>query len=106
MIRLVDVSLANFDAEGSIRLNDFQLDFIRGEHSEQPMLKLEHAGLLHNLQVVRTHPEQFAAQLTGRLLTYQMEPEVTRLLNELDANAPRPRLRQLWPALEQAGSWV
>jgi WD40 repeat protein len=104
MSRLVDVSLANFDAEGSIRLHDFQLDFIRGEHPDQAALALEHAALLRSLHVVRPHPDQFSSQLTGRLLSYQAEPEIARLLNDLDANAPRPRLQPLSAALEQVGS--
>ena len=32
MGRFVDLSLASRDAEASIRLHDFQLDFVRGEH--------------------------------------------------------------------------
>jgi WD40 repeat protein len=104
MSRLVDVSLANFDADGSIRLHDFQIDFLRGEYPQPAALALEHSALLRSLHVVRPHPEQFASQLIGRLISHKAELEISTLLKNLDVNAPRPLLRPLWPALEQAGS--
>ena len=104
MSHFVDVSLANFDAEGSIRLHDFQLDFVRGEHPQPAALAVEHSALLRSLHVVRSHPEQFASQLTGRLISYKANLEVSTLLKNLDVNAPHPLLCPLWPALEQAGS--
>jgi len=104
MCRLVDVSLANFDADRSIRLHDFQLDFVRAEHSHPATLALVHAALRRSLHVVRSHPEQLASQVIGRMLSYMPELEIKRFLNDLAADAPRPCLRPLWAALEQVGS--
>jgi WD40 repeat protein len=89
----VDRSLASRDAAGNIR----------GEHSDPTALALEHSALLRSLHVVSSHSEQFASQMTGRLLTHQAQSGVAAFLKDLEASAPRPRLRPLWPALELAG---
>ena len=104
MNQLVDQSLASRDAEGSIRIHDFQLDFVRGEYSYPAALALAHSALLRSLHVVRPHPEQFASQMTGRLLSHQDEPGIGELLERLRANAARTCLWPLSPSLEQAGS--
>jgi hypothetical protein len=100
---LVDRSLASRDAEGNIRLHDLQLDYVRGEHPDPPALALQHSALLRSLHVVRSHPEQFASQMIGRLLAHQAQSGITAFLKELNACAPRPRLRPLRSVLEAAG---
>ena len=100
---LVDRSLASRDAAGNIRLHDLQLDYIRGEHSDPTALSLQHSALLRSLHVVRFHPEQFASQMIGRLLAHRAQPGIASFLEELDARAPRPRMRPLHPSLEAAG---
>jgi hypothetical protein len=99
----VDRSLAQRDAEGNIRLHDFQLDYVRGEHEDPAALAFEHSALLRSLHVVRPHPEQFASQMAGRLLAHAAQPGIASFVEELDACAPRPRLRPLRPALTAAG---
>jgi WD40 repeat protein len=101
---LVDRSLASRDAEGSIRLHDFQLDYVRSEHLYPGALKLQHAALLRSVHVIRPHPEQFATQINGRLLAHKSEQGLATFLQNIEDNASRPRLWPLWPALEPAGS--
>jgi WD40 repeat protein len=104
MNRLVDQSLASRDPEGNIHIHDFQLDFVRGEYQYPATLTLAHSALLRSLHVVRSNPEQFASQMTGRLMSKQDEPGIGELLERLKANAARTCLWPLLPALEQAGS--
>jgi WD40 repeat protein len=101
---LVDRSLASREAAGSIRLHDFQLDFVRGEYPQPMALALAHSALLRSLHVVGPRAEQFASQMAGRLLSRSDEPGIGELLERLRANAVRPCLWPLWPSLEQAGS--
>lgn len=98
---LVERSLASRDGDG-IRLHDFQLDYVRGEHPDREALALEHAALLLSPRV-RRHPEQFAGQMTGRLLPHVAQPGIAGFLKELEANEPRPRLRPVRAALTAAG---
>jgi WD40 repeat protein len=102
--RLVDLSLASRAALGAILLHDLQLDFIRNQHSSPESLKLVQAALLRSLHLIRRHPEQFAAQMTGRLLSFKQQPGIGQFLEILEANSPRPCVWPLWPALEQPGS--
>lgn len=99
----VDRSLASRDAKGSIRLHDFQLDYIRGEHGDQAALALEHSALLLSLHVISSNPEQFASQMTGKLLAHRDHPGIASFLSVLETSAPRPWLRPLWPSLLAAG---
>ena len=101
----VDRSLASRDNEG-IRLHDFQLDYVRGEHADPESLALQHSALLLSSHVVRSDPEQFAGQMTGRLLAHASQPGIAAFLNELGAHAPRPQLRPLRAALAVAGGPV
>jgi WD40 repeat protein len=103
---LVDRSLAAQDAQGSIRLHDFQLDFVRGEYPDSAALALIHSALLRSLHVVRPQPEQFTSQMTGRLLSYLDQSGIAAFVQGLDLNAQRPRLWPLWPALEVANGPV
>ena len=96
-----DRSLARRDPEG-ILLHDFQLDYVRGEHPQPEALALQHAALRRSAHVVRPHPEQFASQMTGRLLGHVDKPGIRTFLEELRVNAPRPWLRPLRPALDAA----
>jgi len=100
---LVDRSLASRDADDSIRLHDFQLDFVRSEYPDPAALALQHSAMLRSVHVVRSHPEQFAFQMIGRLLAHEEEPGVATFIKHLDECAKRPRLRPLRYALESAG---
>jgi len=104
MDRLVDCSLATRDLEGNIHLHDFQLDFVRGEYRPRSDLNLLHSAILSSLHVIRQSPDQFATQMTGRLLSYENSQEgIAKFLDELNANDPRPRLRLTSSSLKQAG---
>lgn len=103
---LVDRSLASQTAEGSILLHDFQLDFVRGEYPDPAVLSLFHSALIRSLHIVRSYPEQFASQMTGRLLPYLDQVAVAAFVQGLDLSASRPRLRPLWPALDVANGPV
>ena len=99
----VDRCLARRDANGSIRLHDFQLDYICGEQSDQAALALEHSALLLSLHIISSDPKQFASQITGKLLAHQDQPGIASFLGVLKKSAPRPWLRPLWPSLVAAG---
>jgi len=99
----VDRSLARRDARGNIRLHDFQLDYIRGEHPDKTALALEHSALQLSMHVINSHPDQFASQMTWRLLAHRGQPGIAAFLASLESSAPRPRLLPLWPALVAAG---
>ena len=98
----VDRSLASRDAQGGIHVHDLQLDYMRGEHPDPVALDLERRTLLRSYHVVRNHPEQFATQMIGRLLAYPNQLRIAAILNELESNDLRPRLRPLRPALQPA----
>lgn len=104
MGRFVDMSLASRDADGSIRLHNFQLDFVRGEYPQPAALPLVYSAILRSLHVIRADPGQFASQVVGRLLSHRGQTGIAELLERLAANAARPCLWPLRPVLEQAGS--
>jgi WD40 repeat protein len=66
-------------------------------------LRLIQSTLLLSLYIVEKSPSQLASQMRGRLLAHQAKPGVTAFLMNLNASAPRPKLRPLWPSLEAAG---
>jgi WD40 repeat protein len=105
--QFVGLSLAQRDQpEGSIRLHDLQLDYVRAQYHDPTALALEHSALLRSLHVVRSHPEQFASQMVGRLLAHQAQAGVAAFLKDLDTHVPRPWLRPLRPVLDPAGGAV
>jgi hypothetical protein len=74
--QLVNFSLAQRDQpEGSIRLHDLQLDYVRAQYRDPTALEPIHWAMVRSFNVIRDHPEQFAAQLTGRLLSLKERPE-------------------------------
>ena len=103
---LEDRSLATRDAQDNILLHDFQLDFLRAEDPYPVALALQHSALLRSIDVMRSHPEQFASQMIGRLLPHAREPGIAVFLKDLDAFEQRPRIRPLIPTLDAAGSTV
>jgi len=66
-------------------------------------LRLIHGALGLSMHVVRHHSEQFTSQMTARLLAHAAQPGIASFLEQLDAYAPRPRLRPLRPTLTAAG---
>jgi WD40 repeat protein len=100
----VDRSLAQREADGSIRLHDFQLDYVRSEHADLDAMRLQHLALQLSLHVIRPHPEEFTSQMIGRLIAHRSQPTIAKFLKELDTRARHPCLRPLRPALTPAGS--
>jgi WD40 repeat protein/DNA-binding winged helix-turn-helix (wHTH) protein len=99
---LVERSLARRDADG-IRLHDLQLDYIRGEHSHPHSLRLQHSALRLSAHILRRSPEQFAAQMIGRLVSYSEQTGINEFVQCLLANSPRPFLRPLTGMVASAG---
>ena len=80
--QFVSLSLAQRDQpEGSIRLHDLQLDYVRAQcpKEDKEALELIHGAVRLSSHVIRRDPEQFASQMVGRLLTYQDMPAIERI---------------------------
>jgi WD40 repeat protein len=97
--RLVDRSLAAWDAQRSLRLHDLQLDYVRTQYSDQQALDTIHDAMRLSSAVIERDPPQFASQMVGRLLTYSNRPVVRQFAETLIGAAPRPWLRPLYPTL-------
>ena len=100
---LVDRSLAQRDAEESIRLHDLQLDYVRAQYPDKEALELIHDALRLSTHILSREPAEFAAQLTGRLLIYGDRPPIRDFLVQLAQNAPKPWLRPYRPTLTPPG---
>ena len=97
--RLVSLSLAQRDGEdGGIRLHDLQLDYVRAQYPDRRVLGLIHEAVRLSSGAVANDSMQFASQLVCRLLPYESEPAIRRLLNQFSGAAPCPWLRPLRPA--------
>jgi WD40 repeat protein len=106
MEMFVQRSLASWDAEGNMRLHDFQLDFVRNEHANRDALTLQNGALLRSIHVVRNSPEQFSSQMIGRLMVHKHVPDIASFLERIATNSSRPQLWPLRAALVQAGEPV
>jgi WD40 repeat protein len=106
--QLLSLSLAQPDStEGSIRLHDLQLDYVRAHYPDREALELIHEAMRYLSGVIAKDPAQFAGQLVGRLLALSSQPTVSQLLNRLSESVPLPWLRPLFPALKgPAGEYV
>jgi hypothetical protein len=63
-----------------------------------PDAELLQAALRLSSNVLASHPEQFASQMTGRLLPHRAAPAIMRFVNESANMAPKCWLRPLHPA--------
>jgi WD40 repeat protein len=98
--QFVSLSLAQRDADGGgIRLHDLQLDYVRAQYPDRGALGLIHAAVRLSWHVIESDPDQFASQLTGRLLPHSGEAGIRAFCSRIAAAAPMPWLRPLWPAL-------
>jgi WD40 repeat protein len=100
----VDRSLASRDSSGDIRLHDFQLDYIRGEHQDPGALALIQSAVKLTADTLETLPSQFTPQLIGRLLPYMDKPGIERFIAGLATASYRPWLRPLKQALSIPGA--
>jgi WD40 repeat protein len=72
--QFIALSLAQRDQpEGSIRLHDLQLDYLRAQCPDKVALDLIHGAVRLPSNVIATDPSQFASQIVGRLLPHQEE---------------------------------
>jgi len=78
-------------------------DAPQSELSHREVLRLLQGTLQLSLHLVAKDAGQFGSQMKGRLLAHLDKPGVAAFLDDLDASAPRPWLRPLWPALIAAG---
>ena len=79
--QFVSLSLAQRDQpEGSIRLHDLQLDYVRAQYpkEDKEALELIHGAVRLSSHVIGKDPGQFASQMVGRLLPYQEMPAIGR----------------------------
>ena len=86
--------------------DDYQALLLNAPESElhrRDNLRLLQSALRLSLHVVAKDAYQFGSQMRGRLLSHQAKPGVATFLENIDACTPRPRLRPLWPTLQQAG---
>jgi WD40 repeat protein/DNA-binding winged helix-turn-helix (wHTH) protein len=102
---LVNRSLATQDNDG-LSVHDLQLSYLRGEHADQDALTLERSALMRSYHVLSRHPHEFFSQMTGRLLNCADRPAIAEFLKLLERNVALPRLRPLYPSLDQALSSV
>ena len=97
---ILDLSLAQSGGvDGSFRLHDLQLDYVRAQYSDKEALELIHAAVRYSSEVIAEDPSQFAPQVTGGLLSVQVQPGVQQFLDKLSKSVPYSWLRPLWPAL-------
>ena len=77
--QFVSLSLAQRDQpDGSIRLHDLQLDYVRAQYprEDKEALELMHGAIRLSSHVVGNDPDQFASQMVGRLLSYHDMPAI------------------------------
>jgi WD40 repeat protein len=103
----VDRSLATWEtaepARG-IKLHDLQLDYVRARCDDPTALQLILGALRLSAHVVARRPEEFAAQMVGRLLPHQRTGTVAAFTRDLAEGALRPWLKPLWPSLHPPGT--
>jgi WD40 repeat protein len=102
--QFVGLSLAQPDQpEGSIRLHDLQLDYVRAQYRDKEVLQLIHGALRLSSNVIAKDPGQFASQMVGRLLLRDT-PEIDRFIQQVAEGTQTPWLRSLQPALHPSGT--
>src|ERR1019366_8646431 len=105
--QFVSLSLAQRDQpEGSIRLHDLQLDYVRAQwpRENKGALELIHGAVRLSSNVIGKDPGQFASQMVGRLLTYQDTPAIAELTKRVAEGERTPWLRALHPTLHPPGT--
>jgi WD40 repeat protein len=105
--QFVSLSLAQRDQpEGSIRLHDLQLDYVRAQYpnKDKEALDLIHGALRLSSNVIAKDPAQFASQMVGRLLPHLDKPAIERFTDRAIEAARTPWMRPLQPALHPPGT--
>jgi hypothetical protein len=103
--QFVSLSLAQRDQpEGSIRLHDLQLDYVRAHYPDKRSLELIHGALRLSSNVIAKEPQQFASQMVGRLVSYGDMPAIEEFIERVYEGTRTPWLRPLQPALLPPGT--
>lgn len=98
---LAGKSLVRSERAGLV-LHDLQLKYVREEHPYPKSLALQRSAFQRSAHVVGPHPEQFAGQMTGRLLSHSEDPSIDQFLKLIAKAAPRPWLRPVSAGLDPA----
>jgi hypothetical protein len=103
--QFVALSLGQRDQpEGSIRLHDLQLDYVRAQFPDKEALDLIHGAMRLSSNVIANDASQFAPQMVGRLVSYQDMRALADFSKRVAEGAPKPWLRPLDPALHPPGT--
>ena len=105
--QFVSLSLAQRDQpEGSIRLHDLQLDYVRAQwpHDKREALDRIHGAIRLSSNVIENDPSQFASQIVGRLLSYSDMSAVKEFTKRLCEGTRTLWLQPLQPALYPPGT--
>jgi len=100
---LVNQSLASRESGGLIP-HDLQLAYLRSQSSNPEALDLQRAAFRRSANIIRRDPKQLASQMTGRLLGLTEYGDISKLLDQLWAMEPRPRIRPLLESLSSPAS--
>jgi WD40 repeat protein len=104
----VDRSLATWesgtDPSRGIKLHDLQLDYVRARFPDRDSLDLIHESIRLSAHVIQNDPQQFASQITGRLLAYRDSTAIRSFIDEIGTGAPRPWVRSLHASLHPPGT--
>ena len=109
--QFISLSLAQRgETEGSIKLHDLQLDYVRAQwpREQEEALELIHAAIRRSSYVIARDPGQFASQMIGRLLPYRELKPIQQFLKTLDEGTRLPWLRPVRGSLasEQSQRWL
>lgn len=103
--QFVNLWLAQRDQpEGSIRLHDLQLDYVRVQYRDRDALDLIHGAVRLSSHVIGKDPAQFASQMVGRLLPHQDSLAIKQFTSRVVEGSPKPWLRPLQPAIDPPGT--
>jgi hypothetical protein len=103
--QFVSLSLAQRDrAEGSIRLHDLQLDYVRAQYPDREALPLLLGAVRLSAHVIGRDPGQFTSQVVGRLLPHRDMLPIERFLGKVVEGTRTPWLRPLQPTLHPPGT--
>src|SRR5271165_3743557 len=105
--QFIGLSLAQRDQpEGSIRLHDLQLDYVRAQYAKEDKeaLALIQGAIRLSAHVIGKDPEQFASQMVGRLLPHLDKPAIAEFTKRVVEGTRKLWLRPLQPLLHPPGT--
>src|SRR5215469_3154389 len=103
--QFVGLSLAQREPpEGSVRLHDLQLDYVRALYPDKGALDLIRGAIRLSWHVITRDPAQFASQMIGRLLSHQDAPTVEGFTKRVAEGMRGAWLRPLQATLHPPGT--